>query len=182
MFRRVKHYHQWLRSSIHLKTKFSQSSTDSIRLQGPSKEQALTSCIQSLLSKNVIERVENLNLSGFTVACFLFPSLTKVEASNRPKQTQHLPTCGKVQMETPESIRPSLILGEWDVVNRPIRRLPSHLHSPKLKEVPKVLPQVTSVSVHLPSLRAGHGPSGLYNDCKRSEVVGPDKGNQTSPG
>ena len=67
------------------------------------------------------------------------------------------------------------------VVDRPIRRLPSHLHSPKLKEVPKVLPQVTSVSVHLPSLRAGHCPLGLYNDCKRSEVVGPDKGNQTSP-
>ena len=34
---RVKHYHQWLRSSIHLKTKFSQSPTDLIRLQGPSK-------------------------------------------------------------------------------------------------------------------------------------------------
>ena len=30
------------------------------------------------------------------------------------------------------------------VVDKPIRRLPSHLHSPKLKEVPKVLPQVTS--------------------------------------
>ena len=30
------------------------------------------------------------------------------------------------------------------VVNRPIRHLPSHLHSPKLKEIPKVLPQVTS--------------------------------------
>ena len=37
MFRRVKHYHQWLCSSIHLKTKFSQSPTDSVRLQGPSK-------------------------------------------------------------------------------------------------------------------------------------------------
>ena len=58
------------------------------------------------------------------------------------------------------------------VIDRPIRRL---------KEVPKVLLQVTSVSVHLPSLRAGHGPSGLYyNDCKRSEADGPDKGNQTS--
>ena len=32
MFRQhVKHYHQWLHSSIHLKTKFSQSSPDSIR-------------------------------------------------------------------------------------------------------------------------------------------------------
>ena len=95
MFRQRVQHHQWLRSSIHLKTKFGQSSTDSIRLQGPSKEQALTSCIESLLSKNAIERVENLNLSGFTVTCFLYPSLTKVEASNRPKRAQHLPTCWK---------------------------------------------------------------------------------------
>ena len=80
-------------------------------------------------------------------------------------------------METPESVRASDSRG-MDVVDRPIRRLPSHPHPPKLKEVPKVLPQVTGVSVHLPSLRGCHGPSGLYNDCKRSEA---DKGNQTSP-
>ena len=67
------------------------------------------------------------------------------------------------------------------VVNRPIRRLPSHPHPPKLKEVPKVLPKVIGVPVHIPSLRASHGPSGLYNDCKRSEADGPVKGNQTSP-
>ena len=48
-------------------------------------------------------------------------------------------------------------------------------------QVPKVLPQVTSVSVHFPSLRTSHGPSGLYNDCKRGEADGPVKGNQTSP-
>ena len=32
---RVKHYHQWLCSTIHLKTKI--SSPDSLRIQGPSK-------------------------------------------------------------------------------------------------------------------------------------------------
>ena len=67
------------------------------------------------------------------------------------------------------------------VVERPIRCLPSRPHPPKLKEVPKVLPQVTGVPVHLPSLRTSHGPSGLYNDCKRNEAVGPHKGNQTLP-
>ena len=67
------------------------------------------------------------------------------------------------------------------VIDRPIRRLPSHPHLPKLKEIPKVLPQVTGVPVHLPSLRASHSPSALYNDCKRSEADGPNKGNQTSP-
>ena len=36
-----------------------------------------------------------------------------MEASHRPKQAQHFSTCRKVQMETPESIRTSLIPGEW---------------------------------------------------------------------
>ena len=43
------------------------------------------------------------------------------------------------------------------------------------------MPEVTGVPVHLSSLWASHGPSGLYNDCKRREADGPDKGNQTSP-
>ena len=57
-----------------------------------------------------------------------------------------------------------------------------------LNQVPKVLPQVTGVPVHLPALQASlsppHPPThppGFYNDCKRSETNGPDKGNQTSP-
>ena len=37
------------------------------------------------------------------------------------------------------------------VVDIPIRCLPSRPHSPKLKEIPKVLPQVTGVPAHLPS-------------------------------
>ena len=40
------------------------------------KERALTSCIQSLLSKNTIEKVENVNLCFYS-PCFLYPSLTK---------------------------------------------------------------------------------------------------------
>ena len=44
------------------------------------------------------------------------------------------------------------------VVDKSIRCLPSLPHPPKFKEVPKVLPQVTGVPVHLPSLRASHGP------------------------
>ena len=105
----------------------------------------------------------------------------KVETSNRPKQAQHLPNCRKVQngnTRVHEDLSDSRGMG---VVDRPMRHLPSHPHPPKLKEVPKVLPQVTGVPVHLPSLWASHCPSGLYNDCKRSEADGPDKGNQTSP-
>ena len=103
-----------------------------------------------------------------------------MEASNRPKQAQHLPTSRKVQngnTRVHQGLSDSRGMG---IVDTPVRRLPSHPHPPKLKEVPKVLPQVTSVSVHFPSLQTSHGPSGLYNDCKRGEADGPVKGNQTS--
>ena len=62
------------------------------------------------------------------------------------------------------------------VVDRPSRRQPSHPHPPKLKEVPKVFPQVAGVPVHFPSLRTSHGPSGLYNNCKGGEADDPHKG------
>ena len=42
------------------------------------KDQALATCIQSLLSKNAIERVENVKSLGFYSCLFLvYPSLTK---------------------------------------------------------------------------------------------------------
>ena len=54
-----------------------------------------------------------------------------------------------------------------------IRHLPSHPHPPNLKEIPKVLPQVAGVPVHLPPFRTSHSPPGLYNDCKGSEANDP---------
>ena len=67
------------------------------------------------------------------------------------------------------------------IIDRPIGRLPSHPHPPKLKEIPKVLPQVTGVLVHLPSFWTSHSPPGLYNDRKGSEAHGPLQRTQTSP-
>ena len=68
------HYHHWLRSSIHLRTKFSQSPIDfQSGYKALQKELALTSCIQSLLSKNAIERVENVKSLGFYSCLFLVP-------------------------------------------------------------------------------------------------------------
>ena len=122
--------------------------------------------------------MENVKSLGFYSRLFLVP---KVEASNIPKQAQHLPACRKVQNGNTivhQGLSDSRGMG---VVDRPIRGLPSHPHPPKLKEVPKVLPQITGIPVNLPSLWASHSPSGLYNDCKRSEADGPDQGNQTSP-
>ena len=49
-------------------------------------------------------------------------------------------------METPESKRASLIPGEW----------------------------VSSIDLSDACLHASHGPTGLYNDCKRSEAHAPE--------
>ena len=106
----------------------------------------------------------------------------KVEASYRTKQAQHLPTCSKVQNgnnRVHQDLSDSRGMG---VIDRLIRCLASHPHPPKLERVPKILPQLTGVPVHLRSLQASHGPTGLYNDCKRSEADDSDKGNQTLPG
>ena len=152
MFRCVNHYHQWLRSSIHLKTKFSQNSPDSIRLQGPSKRPSsgLLYPVSSVKERNrkdgkcKISRVLQSPVSSPQAS-------TKVEASNRPKQAQHLPTCRKVQNGNTRVHQGLSDSREMGVIDRLIRHLPSHPHPPKLKEVPKVLSQVTCVTVYLPS-------------------------------
>ena len=77
----------------------------------------------------------------------------------------------RFKMETPESIRASLIPGEWV---SSIDLSDTYLH------IPKVLPQVTCVPVHLPSFWTIHSPSGLYYNCKGVEADDPHKGNQTS--
>ena len=178
----VKHYYQWLRSSIHLKTKFSQSSPDSLGIQGPSERPSSGLLYPVSSVKECNGKGGKCKLSRVLQSPISSPQASpKVEASNRPKQAQHLPTCRKVQnvnTRVHQGLSDSRGMG---VVDRLIRRLPSHPHPAKLKEVPKVLPQVTGVPVYLPSFRASHGPTGLYNDCKVSEADGPDKGNQTSP-
>ena len=44
------------------------------------------------------------------------------------------------------------------IVDRPIGCLPSHPYPPKLKEIPKVLPQVAGVPVYLPPLQTSQPP------------------------
>ena len=78
------------------------------------KELDLTSCIQSLLSKNAIERVENVKSLGFYNRLFLVP-----KPHQRWKPVIDLSRLNtfllveRFKMETPESIRASLIPGEW---------------------------------------------------------------------
>ena len=125
------------------------------------KDQALADCIQS---KNAIERVDNVKSLGFYSRLFLVP---------KPHQRWRV-VIDLSRLNTQRSRGMS-------IADRSIGRLPSHPHLPKLKEIPKVLPQVSGVSVHLPPLRAGHSPPGLYKDCKGSEANGPLQRSQTSP-
>ena len=78
------------------------------------KDQALADCIQSLLSKNDIERVENVKSLGFYSRLFLVP---KPHQRWRPvidlSRFNTFVHVEKFKMETPESIRTSLVPGEW---------------------------------------------------------------------
>ena len=77
------------------------------------KDQALASCIQSLLSKNAMERVENVKSHGFYSRLFLVP---KPHQRWRPvidlSRLNTFLLVERFKMETPESIRTSLIPGE----------------------------------------------------------------------
>ena len=82
--------------------------------KAPQKDQALADCIQSLLLKNAIERVENVKSLGFYSRLFLVPKPHQrwrpVIDLSRLNTFLHIE---KFKMETPESIRTSLIPGEW---------------------------------------------------------------------
>ena len=73
-----------------------------------------SSCIQSLLSKNTIERVVNVKSLGFYSRLFLVP---KPHQRWRPvidlSRLNTFLLVERFKMETPESIRASLIPGEW---------------------------------------------------------------------
>ena len=165
---RVKHYHQWLRTAIPFKTKSGQIPSDSVRVQGLSKRPSSGHLYP-------VSSVEEHNRKGGK--CKIFRLLQspvsstqaspKVEASHRPKQAQHFSTRRKVQngnSRVHQDLPDSRGMG---VVDRPIGCSPSHPHPSKLKEIPKVLPQVTGVPVHLPPFRASHSPPGLYNDYSK---------------
>ena len=95
--KRVKHCHQWLRTAITLKTKLGQISSDSLRIQGPSKRPSSGRLypVSSVTERNrkgekcKISRILQSPVSSLQAS-------PKVEASNRLKQAQHFSTCRKV--------------------------------------------------------------------------------------
>ena len=180
--KRVKHYHQWLRSAIHFETHLGQIPSDCIRIQGPSKRSSSVRLypVSAVKERNQkggkckISRVLQSPVSSTQ-------ALPAVEASNRPEQAQLFSTRRKIQNGNPRVHQDLLDSRGMGIVDRSIGRLPSHPHTFTLKEVSKVLPQVSGVPVHLTPLRTSYSPPGFYNDCKRSEANGPFQRSQTSP-
>ena len=172
-------YHQWLHTAIPLKAKLGQISSDSVRIQDPSKRPSSSRLYPVSPVKEHYRKGGKCKISRVLQSPVSSPQASpKVEASNRLKQAQHFSTCRKVQDENSrvhQDLPDSRGMGS---VDRSIGRLPSHPHPSSLKEIPKVLPQVT---VHLPSFRTSHSPPGLYNDRKGSEAHGPLQRTQTSP-
>ena len=123
------------------------------------KDQALADCIQSLLSKNAIERVENVKSLGFYSRLFLVPKPHQrwrpVIDLSRLNTFLHVNGNSRVHQDLPDS-------RGVGIVHRSVGHLPPHPHPPKLKEIPKVLPQVSGVPVHIPPLRAGYSAPGLF--------------------
>ena len=143
------------------------------------KDQALATCIQSLLSKNAIERVENVKSLGFYSRLFLVPKPHQrwrpVIDLSRLNTFLHVE---KFKMETPESIRTSLIPGEWvssiDLSN-------AYLHIPIHPNSRKYLRFCYKAQVfQFTSLPFGLATA-PHNDHKGSETNGPLKRSQNSP-
>ena len=180
--KRVKDYHQWLRSAIPFKAKLDQISSDSVRVQGPTKRPSLGHLYPVSLVKERHRKGGKRKISR--VLQSPVPSTQaspKVEASHRLKQSQHFSTCRKVQNGNPGVHQDFPGPRGVGIVVRPVGRIPSHPHPSKLKEVPKVLLQGPGVPVHLPTFRTGHSPPGLYDVRKGSETNGPLKRTQNSP-
>ena len=138
------------------------------------KYQALATCIQSLLSKNAIERVENIKSLGFYSRLLLVP---KPDQRWRPViDLSRLITflhIEKFKMETPESIRTSLVPGEWvssTDLSDAYLHIPIHPNSRKCLRFchRSQVFQFTSLPFGLATASPG-----LYNDCNGGEANGP---------
>ena len=99
-----------------------------------------------------------------------------MEASHSLRQAQHFSTCRKVQngnSRVHQDLPDSRGMG---IIDRPIRRLCSHPHPPKLKEIPKVLPQVAGVPVHLPPIQTSHSPQVFIMIVKEVKLMALSRG------
>ena len=96
--KRVKHYHQWLCTAIPLKAKLGQISSDSVRMQDPSKRPSSSRLHPVSSVKERYQKGGKCKISRVLQSPVSSPQASpKVKASNRLKQAQHFSTCRKVQ-------------------------------------------------------------------------------------
>ena len=107
----VKHYHQWLRIAIPVKTKFGQIPADSVKIQGPSKRPSSGHLYPVSTVKERNRKDGKCKISRVVSGPQASP---KVEASHRLKQAQHFSR--KVHQDLPDSMG-------MGIIDRPIRRL-----------------------------------------------------------
>ena len=114
MFSIIKHYHQWLRTAKPFKAKFGQIPSDPVRVQGPSKRPSpgLLYPVSSVKERN--RKGGKCKISRVYSRLFLVPKPHQrwrpVIDLSRFNTFLHVE---KFKMEIPESIRTSLIPGEW---------------------------------------------------------------------
>ena len=124
----VKHYHQWLRSAIPLKSKSGQIPSDSVRIQGTSKKPSsgLLYPVSSVKERN--RKGKKCKISRVLQSPVSIPQASpKVEASNRLKLAQHFCTCRKIQNGNSRVHQDLPVPGEWVTS---IDLLDAYLHIP----------------------------------------------------
>ena len=174
---RVKHSHQWLRTAIHFKTKSGQIPSDFVRIQGPSKRPSSGHLYPVSSVKERNRKGGKCKISRVLQSPVSSPQASpKVEASNRLKQAQHFSTRRKVQNRNSRVHQDLPDSRGMGIVDRPIGRLPSQAHPPKLKEIPNVLPQVTGVPVLLPPFRTSHSPQVFTMIVKELKLMALSRG------
>ena len=82
------------------------------------------------------------------VSCTQAPP--EVEASYKPKLAQHFSIHRKVQNGNSRVHRDLPDFRGMGIIDKSIEHIPLHPQSSMLKEIPKVLPQVSGVPVHIP--------------------------------
>ena len=137
----------------------------------------LKEALANLMRELVVEKVVIKSSLAFYNRLFLVPKPNK---KWRPildlSQLNRFLNTGTFKMETPESIRLSLKTGEW--VTRCLLPYP---YCPKVKEVSPILPVSPDLSVHSPTVRIGHGSSGVHQGGQGSKTHGSSKGYQDPP-
>ena len=141
----------------------------------------LVDCYSRLTSQRRNRHHSKTRQSGFLQS--LVPgSKTRppLEASNKPKLSQQIPGHNKVQ-DGDSRIHTGFSQKErMGHLYRPYRRLPPHIHSPSVTQVPPVLPQRRLLPVHQPPFRSRHSSFDLHQYSQGSQAFSLATGNTYS--